>query len=307
MYEVKAAESAAFGEEDLIDNYLCYCIRYLKKKEQLNNLKFSSFLYQLKRDISLAKQNFDIIPQTKMNMDLTNFWDCFEMNKNIILKRDDYEISCDEFFKKISLLIKDLIQKSKLSIIDFDDILLIGQTAKSLEVKKILLNIFKENKKIRDLLKTNTYCKEIDTEYLAAIGCSIQLLNNNNLLKYKYFFIDICPSSFGVESTDGIMEIIIEKGKIVPCKNKKLVKIINKMEKTCINIFEGEDKFVKNNKFIVSVCIDKFNLRKNIGKQFIELYIQLEMDNYNNLKCFIHEPNGKNRYECLININVVKN
>ena len=33
----------------------------------------------------------------------------------------------------------------------------------------------------------------------------------------------------------------------------------------------------------------------------------LEIDYSNNLKCFIYEPNSKNIFECLININVVKN
>ena len=64
---------------------------------------------------------------------------------------------------------------------------------------------------------------------------------------------------------------------------------------------------MKNNKIIISVNIDKFNLRKNIREDFIEIYIQLELDNDYNLKCFIHEPNSKNTYECLINIDVVKN
>ena len=307
IYEVKAIESSAFGEEDLIDNYLCYCIRNLEKQEKIDFLKSPSFIYQLKRNISLAKNNFDIIPQAQINLDLNNSSESIEKNLDIILKRDDYEISCDEFFKKISSLTKNIIQRSKVSIINFNEIILIGKTAKSIKIKEMLLDIFKENKKVRDILKSNSNNKEIDTEYLSTIGCSIQSLNNNNLLKHKYFFVDICSSSFGVESLDGIMEIIIEKGKILPIKNKKLIKINNSNENIYINIFEGEDRYVKNNKFIVSANLDKFNLRKNSGKQFIEVYIQLEMDNSNNLKCFIHEPNSKNRYECLININVVKN
>ena len=307
IYEVKAVESAAFGEEDLDDNYLCYCIRNLEKTEKINFANYQSFLYQLKRKISLAKKNFDIISQKPVNLDLKNSDDFIDNNIDIILKRDDYEKSCDEFFKKISLLITSIIKISKILIVNFDDIILIGQTAKSTKVKRILSDIFKENQKIIDILNSNSYNKEIDNENLPVIGCVIQSMNNYSLLKNKYYFVDICPSSFGVETIDGIMEIILEKGKILPLKNKKLVKINNDKENVCINIFEGEDKFVKNNKFIVSVNVDKFNLRKNLGKKFFELYIQLELDINNNLKCFIHEPNSKNRYECLININVVKN
>ena len=48
-------------------------------------------------------------------------------------------------------------------------------------------------------------------------------------------------------------------------------------------------------------------LEKNISKNFIEVFIHLELDKSYNLKCFIHEPYTKNIFECLININVVKN
>ncbi len=103
------------------------------------------------------------------------------------------------------------------------------------------------------------------------------------------------------------MAIIIQKGEKLPSKNKKLVKLNNKQDNIYINIFEGEDRFVKNNKFIISACLDKTNFRKHIGKDFIEVYIQLEIDCDNNLKCFIYEPFSKSMFECLININVVKN
>ena len=236
IYEVKAIESAAFGEEDLEDNYLCYCIRALEKTEKIDFLKYQSFLYQLKRNISLSKKNFDNISQKHINLELKNSYD-FTIDKNIdiVLKRDDYEKSCDEFFKKISSLIMNIILKSKISIADFDIVVLIGQTTKSLKVKRILSDIFTENKKIIEALNSNSYNKEIDNEYLPVIGCLIQSMNNNNVLKNKYFFIDICSSSFGVETTDGMMEIILEKGKNLPLKNKKLIKINNNKENICIN------------------------------------------------------------------------
>ena len=300
-YEVKAIENAVFGEEDLIDNYLYYCIRRLDKIENNNIIKSSEFLYRLRKGISSAKKNFDIITQTQISIEINN------SSLDIILTRDDYERSCDEFFKKITMLIKNIIDKSKLLKLDIDNIILIGQTSNSLKMKKILLDIFQENKKIYEKIICNLFNKNIDNEYLVSIGCVYQALNKNNLLLQNYIFIDICPSSFGVESIDGTMAIIIQKGEKLPSKNKKLVKLNNKQDNIYINIFEGEDRFVKNNKFIISACLDKTNFRKHIGKDFIEVYIQLEIDCDNNLKCFIYEPFSKSMFECLININVVKN
>ena len=300
-YEVKAVESAHFGEEDLIENYLYYCIRNLEKTADSNLIKSPSFLYQLRKRIYSAKQNFDIMTQTQISLNINN------SPLDIILTRDDYERSCDELFKKITMAIKNIIDKSKLFINDIVDIILIGQNAKSLKLKKILLDIFKENPKINEKIMCNSFYKNIDTEYLVSIGCILQALNNNNLLLQRYLFIEISSSSFGVESIDGTMSKIIQKGDILPSKNKKLVKLNNKQDNIYINIFEGEDRYVKNNKFIISAKLDKTHFSKNNEKDFIEVYIQLEIDCACNLKCFIYEPNSKNIFECLININVVKN
>jgi molecular chaperone DnaK (HSP70) len=123
------------------------------------------------------------------------------------------------------MLIKNIIDKSKLFKLDINDIVLIGQTSNSLRMKKILLDIFQENKKINEEILCNSFNKNNDNEYLVSIGCVFQALNKNNLLIQKYIFIDICPSSFGVESFDGTMAIIIQKGEKLPSKNKKLVKL----------------------------------------------------------------------------------
>ena len=307
LYDIKTVESAAFGEEDLIDNYLLYGIRNLENKYNFDFTKAPSIIHQLGKKISSAKNNFDIIPKAHINLDTKNTGaEMYVKNIDIILTKDDYERSCDEFFKKIIMFIKNIIDKSLLSIQNIDDIILIGQISKSIKIKTLLINIFRENEKIIDKLVSYPVNKELDIEYSIVIGCALQAMNNN-LLNKHYSFIDICPSSFGVESINGIMEKIIQKGNKVPCKNKKLVKLNNKNDNICINIYEGENKCIKNNKYIISVNIDKSNFSKNILKDFIEVFIQLEIDNNNNLKCFVFEPNTKNIFECLININVVKN
>lgn len=285
----------------MIENYLYYCIRNLEKNLDSNLIKSPSFLYRLRKGISSAKNIFDIITQTQISIDINN------SSLDIILTRDEYERSCDEFFKKITLMIKNVIDKSKLLSSSIDNIILIGQTSQSLKLKKILLDIFKENPKINEKIMSISYNNNIDNEYLVSIGCVLQALNNNNLLSHRYLFVEICPSSFGVESINGSMSIIIQKGDKLPSKNKKLVKLNNKQDNIYINIYEGEDLYVKNNKFIISACFNRTNFCNNIGKNYIEVYIQLEIDYANNLKCFIHEPNSKNIFECLININVVKN
>ena len=123
--------------------------------------------------------------------------------------------------------------------------------------------------------------------------------------------MDICPNSFGIESLNGCMEFVIEKGTIIPTINQKFIKIKtnNKNENLLeIKIYEGENKEIINNKLISFANIDKKNFKnEKIGNNYIELLIQFEIDKYYNLKVYVLEPKTlKRRFECLINIDIIK-
>ena len=52
--------------------------------------------------------------------------------------------------------------------------------------------------------------------------------------------------------------------------------------------------------------IKSFDEMTNIKKDFIEVFVQLEIDCDYDLKCYIFDPKSISRFECVININVVK-
>ena len=126
--------------------------------------------------------------------------------------------------------------------------------------------------------------------------------------------MDICPNSFGIESLNGCMEFIIEKGTKIPIINQKFIKIkkyndnIKNDNFLEINIYEGENKEVVKNKLISNANIDKKNFKnEKIGNNYIELLIQFEIDKYYNLRVYVLEPKTlKRRFECLINIDIIK-
>ena len=310
LFEVKAIESAAFGEDDFVDNYCCYCLSNLDEKLNEQIIKSPSSLYQLRKAITHTKKNFSIIPQTQLEINILNEEGTKIENKkiSILLRKTDFEKSCKEFYIKINNLIKNIINQAKLSETDIDDIILIGETAKSPKIKLILYDIFKNNSKISKILlqsDSNSLNKETYKDNLISIGCALQLMNNKNLLASKYLFTDISPYSFGIETFDGLMDIIIQKGKKLPYKNKKIIRINNKGEKICVNIFEGEDMYVKNNTFITCASFDKSNFKGSSDNNYTEVLVQLEIDCSYNLKCHIIDPKTNNRFECLININLV--
>ena len=154
---------------------------------------------------------------------------------------------------------------------------------------------------------------EINDDYFITSGAAIQSYNIG-IKNTQYYLEDICPLSFGIESLDGMMKFIIEKGEKIPIINQRFIKIkknnenSNKENYLEINIYEGENKEVNKNKLISSVNIDKKNFKnEKICNNYIELLIQFEIDKKFNLRVFVLEPKSlKRRFECLINIDIYK-
>ena len=75
-----------------------------------------------------------------------------------------------------------------------------------------------------------------------------------------------------------------------------------------IKIYEGEESNVNKNRLISSANIDKKNFKtEKIGKDYMEILIQFEIDSNLNLCVYVLDVKTyKRRFECLINIDIVK-
>ena len=159
-------------------------------------------------------------------------------------------------------MIKEILKTSKLSEINIDNILLIGSTSRTDKIKNILKELFKHNRYLYNKL-CSSHSSDHDNDFYIVIGSALQA---STLItkEPKYILNDITPMSFGVETINGIMEFVVEKGTRIPVQKEKLVKIKNDGEQCLeIKIYEGEDNNVNKNRLISSANIDKRNF-KNI-------------------------------------------
>ena len=104
------------------------------------------------------------------------------------------------------------------------------------------------------------------------------------------------------------MIFIIKKGDKIPIKSNKSIKLkINEKKNIDINIYEGEDKYVYNNRLISNVKIDINNLKnennENIENDTIDILVQFNLNLNFDLKVFILDNKTlKKKFECVINI-----
>ncbi len=306
IYEVKIEHHIQKGEEDFINDFI-------EQKLKINNIgnnmvdksdNNNSKIYEI---CKLRKNCFDIIKDINKINELI-------VDKNI----DKFEFikMLNDTYNEIILSIKKMMKKEKINENKINHILLIGPISRTNTFIQMLKKLFKHNKDILNQLnqaeKMNiSLNRESYDDYLITAGAAIQSYNlykNNS----KCTLIDICPISFGIETLNGQMEFVIEKGIKIPVINQKFIKIKKENDKNSdyleINIYEGENKEVINNKLISCVNIYKRNFKnEKICNNYIELLIQFEVDKYCNLRVYVLEPKTlKRRFECLINIDVIK-
>ena len=307
IYELKIENCIEKGEIDFIDNFI-------EKKFQ-NNLNTN----MVKEYIKLRKNCNDIIQNININRNNSLIYD--ENNNNM---KKEFIKSLNDIYNEIIFSIKKMLKEGKINENNINDIILIGPISKTNLFIQMIKKLFKYNKDIVNQLSliekiNNSYENNISNDndtnkeqilddFLVACGAAIQSYTLSNI-NSKILLIDISPNSFGIESLDGLMEFVIEKGTKIPVKNQKFVKIKNNNENYLeINIYEGENKDINKNKNISCVNIDKKNFKnEKICNNYIELLIQFEIDKYFNLRVYVLEPKSlKRRFECLINIDVIR-
>ena len=303
VLEIIEISGIEFGEEDLIDKYINDCLKQLDEDIYKECLKSPIDLARIRQSILVTKQYFNSSQKDEsVPINIPHKY----LDINIMINQNNYDKSCREIYSKIISMIKNLVKKSKISEKNIDLVILIASSSTTTKILTLLKKIFINSKFIHN--NCNNYI---------AIGATIQALNNN-MTKPMYKFIDITNMNFGIETLNGIMDIIVPKGLKIPVQKIKYVKIrngdivgenTNHLNKYLeINIFEGDNRYVKNNRLISCANIDKRNFKEEkIGSGFIELLVEFEINSCSNLSVYVLDVKTfKRRFECLTNLDMVK-
>ena len=313
-YEIKGITGTNFGEEDFTDNFINLCLNDFTEKIRDDCIKSPSALAKLRKSCEIAKRYFYKKNQTEINIE--QLYDNIDLK--MALNKSDYEKSCNIYFQQIPDIIEDLLIKSKTAEKEIDDIIFIGNKTNVNIIKEKISKIFKgKNNELFNKLVNNKYFENdknnndiINKDYIV-IGASLQSYNlysnYNQMNKFKY--VELTPISFGIIGLNKKMDFFIKKGDSIPKQVNKYVKIPKpKTDFININIYEGEDEYVYNNRLISCANINIKNFKnEKIGKNYIEILIQFTINSNFDLSVFILDTKTlRRKIECIINIDLVQ-
>ena len=309
--KVIAVDNIELIDENFIDNFIELCLRIIKK----NNINIpKEFLYNNSLLSKIRNLSSNIIKNLIIKEEVIFIIDNLKNgNGNCILKvnKIDYDKICFDLCKKIIILIKNIIQKAKLNENEINDIILIGEGINMNKLNQMIKELFINNKNIYDKLSIshNSIINNDNKDFYIVAGAALLAYNLNN--QSFFIFRNICPINIGIESYNGNFDIIVEKDSELPLNSKKNIKIKNNDNNyVIINIYEGKETMAINNKFISKFSFDKneFKFIEDINKKdFLELFVEFEIDINLNIKFYINDNNSYNHlFKCEINVSKIE-
>jgi molecular chaperone DnaK (HSP70) len=229
------------GGEDFDNRLVEHCQDVFRKQyalEALDGLTTVS-LQMLKRRCEMAKRSLSIVEQTKVMV--SNFYD----GKDLIVPvtRKQFEHLCKDLFILCMKSVDDIVRESRVDRSLISEIILVGGGTK---MPKIV-----DNLRLYFGKEPNS---SVDPDMVVSMGAAIQgymLCNTSDPYSSTVQLLDVAPLTIGIEQTGGTMGQLIERGTLIPTKvTKRYTTDTDNMDSVNISIYEGERKFVKDNRLL---------------------------------------------------------
>lgn len=175
----------------------------------------------------------------------------------------------NELFEKINSYLQKILSLCDLTKEDIHHVILVGGATKLIQIKFIVDSFFNKQ----------SICT-IDPDLVVSIGASIlgyTINNPNNAFSSNLALVDILQLSIGIESDNGIMTKIINKGEKIPIKKYKYFTTEeDNQDEVIIKIYQGERINIIDNLLIGTFKLNNIQLKP---KGAVIIKVEINVDN----------------------------
>ena len=207
----------------------------LKQEEIENDFPLKN---RIKNACEKAKIELNFLDKVEINLE------SIKLGRNLdhfVITKKNFLDVCGELFNRSYEITKKAIKEAGLQISDITDIFLCGGVTQDPKIQKDLRKLFPQAR-----LNNN-----LNPETVVSMGAAVlsaMYKGQNEIKEKKLVFKEVTSISYGIETFEHKMCVIIPRGTNIPTiREKEFCNAVSNIEKMAINIYEGENIKCKDN------------------------------------------------------------
>ncbi|XP_041357102.1 heat shock protein 70 A1-like isoform X2 [Gigantopelta aegis] len=238
MFEVRAtAGDTHLGGEDFDNRIVTHIVKEFKRKYHKDMSVSQKAIRRLKAACERAKRVLSV--NTEASIEIDSLFEGIDYYTK--LTRARFEDLCMDLFVSTMGPVEHAISDARLKKSQIDEVVLVGGSSRIPKIQKLL----------QELMDGKELNKSIHPDEAVAYGAAVQaaiLIGDTSEVIRDVLLVDITPLSLGVETSGGMMSVLINRNARIPCKTSRpYTTNHDNQEKVTIHVYEGERATTQHN------------------------------------------------------------